>query len=307
MVCFDNSVYNSLTYIAVLVTAFYLWCKHKYNYWARKGIEFVEPSFFGGNLSKTLLMRENPIIELKEACDKIQGKYGGIFMLINPVLMLKDPEMIKQILVKDFDYFTDRGFYVNEKVDPLTDNLLMVGGEKWRKMRQKLTPAFTTGKLKQMIPIFMEIGRKLQDSLLKVVNSEENKIEARDLMSRYTVDSITSLAFGLEIDSINNPDEPFRRISRKIAEPNLNMFLRSLIASMAPKFADIFKIKSTDIEIEEFLRSVTKQSLDLRENKNVIRDDFMQILIQLRNQGSVNYDGALKTNIVEGMIYAFYG
>lgn len=303
MVFFDSCAVNFFTYFLILLTALYFWAKHRYTYWSRKGIEYVEPSLIGGNIPNTLFQRENVIMELKGVSDRVKGRFGGFYMLTNPALMVNDPELIKQILLKDFEYFTDRGLYENEEVDPLTANLLISGGEKWRNMRHKVSPAFTSGKLKQMVPIFTTIAKRLQNHISEIAQSSMNKVEARDLISRYTVDAITSLAFGVEIDSINNSDEMFRKISQKIAEPNLNIFLRSIITSTLPlSITNFFKIKSTDIEIENFFRSVTHQSLDLRENQKVVRNDFFQILVQLRNEGLVKSDGILESNIIDGSI-----
>lgn len=104
-------------------------------------------------------------------------------MLSNPILMVNDPELIRVVLVKEFARFRDRGLYFNDKVDPLTSNLFFLPGEKWRKLRSKLTPTFTSGKLKQIYPLIKEIG----DELAKTVEKDMTKsdiIEVKDLTAR---------------------------------------------------------------------------------------------------------------------------
>ena len=59
-------------------------------------------------------------------------------MFNKPFLMINEPELIRQILIKDFNKFPDRGMYINEKIDPLTGHLFLLGGEKWRYLRAKL-------------------------------------------------------------------------------------------------------------------------------------------------------------------------
>lgn len=57
-----------------------------------------------------------------------------------------DQEMIKNVLLKDFQHFVDHGLYSNPKVDPLTGGLFLLEGDTWRTHRAKLTPTFTSGK-----------------------------------------------------------------------------------------------------------------------------------------------------------------
>ena len=104
-------------------------------------------------------------------------------MFHRPLLMINDPDLIRIILVKEFNKFTDRGLYHNEKVDPLTGNLFFLGGERWRYLRAKLSPTFTSGKLKQMFPLMKEVG----DELIKVTNEmmkKDNEIDLKALVAR---------------------------------------------------------------------------------------------------------------------------
>lgn len=45
----------------------------------------------------------------------------GVNQTITPVLLIKDAELIKQITIKDFDYFAERQPFTgnNEEADPL--------------------------------------------------------------------------------------------------------------------------------------------------------------------------------------------
>jgi cytochrome P450 family 9 len=45
--------------------------------------------------------------------------YGGTFNFMQPVIILRDPDLIKTITVKDFDHFTDHRSFINEGTEPL--------------------------------------------------------------------------------------------------------------------------------------------------------------------------------------------
>jgi len=78
-------------------------------------------------------------------------KYGKIFSLCTgrkASVVIADPEIAKQIMVKDFNTFTNRHFHGPRS----TRGLLQLMDGDWRRVRSVLTPTFTTGKLKLMIP-----------------------------------------------------------------------------------------------------------------------------------------------------------
>ena len=82
--------------------------------------------------------------------------YYGAYFHQNPVLFINDPELVKLILVKDFEYFVDIGIWLVDKLEKsnhLFDqiwakNLFFAKGEKWKNIRSTFSPIFTGGKLK---------------------------------------------------------------------------------------------------------------------------------------------------------------
>ena len=52
-------------------------------------------------------------------------KYGGLYQLMNPVLLLRDPELIKMVTVKDFEHFLDRQVPISEDAEPLFGKALL--------------------------------------------------------------------------------------------------------------------------------------------------------------------------------------
>lgn len=52
-----------------------------------------------------------------------------------------------------------------------------------------------------------------------------------------------------------------------------------------------------DRDVEQFFISLTEKTLELREKNNIVRKDFFQLLVQLRNTGTVQLDDEWQTVI----------
>ena len=107
----------------------------------------------------------------------------GMYTFFRPNLVIADPDLIRTVLTKEFGSFHDRGMYFNEKVDPLSGHLFLMPGKKWRNLRVKLTPTFTSGKIKQMFPIMKEYSEKLA-KYLKEKAQMKDPIEMKEMLAR---------------------------------------------------------------------------------------------------------------------------
>lgn len=299
---FNSCIGDFIAFICFLIILTSIYLRYLYTYWSRHGFDYFEPNFIFGNLKRSALLKISIAEDIKRIYDGIGDKpFKGFFMFWRPALMLKDLDLMKQIAVKDFDYFQSRGFYFDEKNDPLSGHLLALSGEPWKNARQKMSLALTSGKLKHMMPAFMAVSDRLEKYLNGVTERPvNNNIEIKNLFSCYSTDVIASIAFGLDIDSINNPKEMFRVMGAKLTDPNLEGKLRITLAFMIPELVKLFGIKLNNHKIDDFFLSVVRQAIDYREKNNVAREDFLQLLIQVRNTGTVNEDGVWESKIASG-------
>lgn len=104
--------------ISALITV-YLFYQYKFLYWWRCGIPAVRPRFPFGNVWG--IFQKAPGEVLKDMYDRGKGhRFIGVWFLFKPAILLRDPELIKDILVREFITFQERGIYMNEKSDPLS-------------------------------------------------------------------------------------------------------------------------------------------------------------------------------------------
>lgn len=83
----------------------------------------------------------------------------------------------------------DTGVYIDEVHDPLSGNLFGMCGDKWKNLRAKLTPVFTSGKLKAMFSTLLDCAVPLKRYLNREAENG-NVVEMREIAARYTTDII---------------------------------------------------------------------------------------------------------------------
>ncbi|XP_037036009.1 probable cytochrome P450 6a14 [Bradysia coprophila] len=282
--------------VALFVFVIYYANQYYFSYWKRLGVPQQDaPTFLLGDLAGIFSGKRKCFGEtFFEFYNRFKhNKIYGLYFSYRPSLIVNDPEVIQEVMIKDFTSFHDRGLFVDEKVDPLSAHLFFLGGQKWRDLRVKLSPMFTSGKLKAMYPIIQDCAKQLHDYLLK--NTQEKKsfdFDAKDLFARFTINVISSVAFGIENDCINDPENIFHKMGVRIFERRPRDKIVRLLGFFVPKIVDKLKVKKYHPEIEDFFHSIVKQNIDLREQGGSLaeRKDFMQLLVQLKNQGYVTVD-----------------
>jgi hypothetical protein len=147
----------------------YFYFIRNFNFWKNLGVPYVKPVPFFGNLKECLLQRVHIGKYLKKIYDEHNDKpYVGIFSLDKPSVLVRDPQLVKNILVKDFQNFMDHQISTDEKIDPLwASSVFVKKGQRWREIRTNFTPLFTTGKMKTMFCLVNVCGKDLAACLDK--------------------------------------------------------------------------------------------------------------------------------------------
>lgn len=127
----------------------YSFAKQKYSYWHRMGFKsHPDPNFLFGHF-KPVFTQKECIGELMARIYKTTDEaFLGIYGIFRPIVMVRDLQAVRNILIKDFQHFTDRGMQCDEDFDPLSGQLFSLSGEKRKILRPKLSSTLTPGKVK---------------------------------------------------------------------------------------------------------------------------------------------------------------
>ena len=276
---------------SVILLLLYIYFKICYSYWKKRGIPTLKPIAPFGNFSYSILSGKNPGHEMAELYKAFDGHtVGGVYSFGAPSLLLRHPDVIKDILVKDFDHFYSRGRTFDGEAEPLDAHLFSLSGSKWRNLRVRMTPLFTTLKMKMMLAAVVECGKNLQNCLQKPASNGET-IEIRDYLARYSTDVISSCIFGIQCNCLKNPEAEFRKWGRKVFEPNMKQRITSMLQVVCPSLVYVLKLSLFPKNVCNSFRSMVRETVEYRETNNVERQDFMQLMIQLKNKKLVMDEG----------------
>ncbi|XP_054848337.1 cytochrome P450 3A9-like [Eublepharis macularius] len=290
---FSTETWLLLVVLLGLLMLYGIW---PFRMFKRLGIPGPMPlPFFG-----TVLNYRHGFVKFDSSCYKKYGKIWGIYDGRQPILAVLDPIIIKAILVKEFyTTFTNRRKLGLAGI--LESAVSIAQDEQWKRIRTVLSPTFTSGKLKEMFPIIKQYGEILVQNVQKKVDRDE-PIEMKDIFGAYSMDVVTSTSFGVNIDSMNNPNDPFVKEVKKMTKFSsfdplfLLMFVCPFLIPILEKMnVNVFPSDALDF----FMRSVGKIKEKRKKEGKGDRVDFLQLMID--SQGT---NGKQQSN---GVDHSFKG
>lgn len=283
----NNLLLDLLGIFVALVAVVYTYFKWSLKYWEKRNVIVpVEPTFPLGNLRNPILHKKwvgQIMADIYYELKNRKLRFGGMYSFSAPSLVVADPEIVRCVLAKDFQDFTDRGLYYNEKANPLSAHMFLVGGAKWRNLRTKLSPTFTSGKMKMMFSTLVECSDPLIKGMEQQVLSGK-PIDIKEMLGCYTTDVIGSCAFGLECKSFEQEDAEFRKQGRRLFEMDFLKVITNLIFISVPKFAKFLNLAGMPRDQIDFFLDVVRKNMDFREKNNLKRNDFFQLLMDIKKQ-----------------------
>ncbi|XP_008162940.2 cytochrome P450 3A21-like [Chrysemys picta bellii] len=307
---FSIETWGLLITLLVLLILYGIW---PYGTFKKLGIPGPTPlPFFG-----TTLAYRNGTVDFDKNCFQKYGKIWGLYDGRQPVLAILDSTLIKTVLVKEcYTTFTNRRAFGPTGV--LKSAVSIAEDEQWKRIRTVLSPTFTSGKLKEMFPIMMHYGKVLVRNVQKQVEKDE-PIAVKDVFGAYSMDVITSTSFGVNIDSMNNPQDPFVKEAKKLVKFDVFSPLFVLI-SIFPFLTPLLDMLNVNIfpndALEFFTRSVIKIKEKRKRDTPMNRVDFLQLMIDSQNlntsheSNGLNHPNKVLTDteiLAQAIIFIFAG
>nr|AHW57324.1 CYP321F3 [Chilo suppressalis] len=268
-----------LLFTIFVLTAAYLKGRYNETYWRKRGVKFDNRNRLMGPFWD-FITGDRAFFEIlvdmyKKYPDEPAVGFGSLW---TPALYVKDVTNV--LYVVQGSMFIDRGVdYIED--DYLADNILFMSGARWKLMRQKMTPLFTSAKLKNMYYI---MDKSAQDFIEYLHNHpvKQKPKETYETLTTFCCAAVGAAVFG--VSSKSTFDSPFLDMAKKAARANLLTNIKFALASLSPKLFKALRLKFFK-EFEPFFIGAMKQVFRQREQENVKKHDFADICLSIQKNG----------------------
>lgn len=283
----ETAAYVIMVFIICSACVIYANITSNQTYWKDRKIPYVESNFLFGMLNE--LFPKTPIaLSYQKVYTLFRSeKLVGLYELNNPYLLIRDIDIAKAIMTKDFQNFMNRGFFESDLVSTVGKNLFLLEGEEWKNMRSKVTPAFTSVKIKNMFNLM----KTCSDDLITLLNLTSEKgdgcVDIGDVIAKYTTDVTACCGFGLESNCVRDPDCEFNRNRKILCQPFPTLkSIKHILAANFPRLCRMMGLKLLEKETDQFFMNIVSETMRYRESRGIVRNDFVDHLIRLKHDRS---------------------
>uniref|UniRef100_A0A1B0CSW3 Cytochrome n=1 Tax=Lutzomyia longipalpis TaxID=7200 RepID=A0A1B0CSW3_LUTLO len=249
------------------------WQRSARLYWEKNGVSYIEGPPFIGALKDSMTFRKSfgeLFLEIYNHEKFKDDPVTGVYFFHKPSLVIRHPELIKNILVKDFSNFVDRPVNSDPYDDGIgRDNLFSVKGLRWKTIRAKVSPVFTTGKLKNLFLLLVDVTKILEQKLQTEIGDEPKEYEMKEFASFFTTDTIALCAFGVQANSLLNPKSDFHINVKRTFDFNWKRGFQFASCFFLPELATLFRFAFFSKETNEFIRSSINYVMEERIKKTL--------------------------------------
>ncbi|XP_060531618.1 cytochrome P450 6k1-like [Cylas formicarius] len=297
-------IYFMVIILIVLILIF-AFLNKKQSYWQRKNVFFIKPSILFGNFYPVLTLKVFVGDWLKNLYDQAKNHdYFGIYVFAEPYLILKSPQIVKAVLQKDFAHFENRMVTAPDNEPLMSYFMFFMKSTYWKKIRSKVSPVFTSGKLKLMHPLVNKEAESMVD-YLKSNCKPGRSIEVKEVCAKYSTGVIARCAFGVEANCFVNEESEFRRMSRALFDLRFTNTVRQLMSWFTPTIVRLLRVYQVDNWIVVRLEAILRHVISVREqvaSHKVI--DMIDLLLQIKR--TPNEDEAFTDNKLLAQAMQFF-
>ncbi|KAG8326343.1 probable cytochrome P450 6a14 isoform X2 [Homalodisca vitripennis] len=280
------------------ILSLYLYSVSVFKYFEKRGIPYEPATFAIGNLWPVLSMKKSYNDFVFDLYKKHKTrKMVGIFQFFKKTVLIIDRDLLRDVLVRDFEYFDSKSLHYNKDLEPLTAHLFSLGGHQWKVLRKKVTPTFSSSKLKGMFQTVIDNAHKLSEYASKITEKGD-EVECKDMFLRFGCAVIASTAFGLDIDFVTDKSITFFEMAESIVAPTLGGMFRNGLWFYGGFIAKAFNLRIIPKKTHDFFFNLVQDTVQYRETHGITRNDLLQLLIQLK-RGAKFGDETIQITIEE--------
>jgi cytochrome P450 family 6 len=108
-------------FLVILLFLWYYLNDRLFSFWKLRGFKQLKPTFLIGNAGPIIRLKRSMGEHFRDLYDQHKNlRIFGIYFFYRPTLMVTDPKLVQDIMIRDFTSFNDRPMPVDEEGDPLS-------------------------------------------------------------------------------------------------------------------------------------------------------------------------------------------
>lgn len=283
---------NILVAVVLLILTFliYKWFFCGWDYWTSRGIP-SEPGALPivGNTLSVFRLQENFALLCKRIYDSNHGRsMVGFYNMKKPILLLRDPELIKTVMQASFNSFHQNDIALDLDADPLLGrDLFFISGQYWKDLRTPFASTFSMKRMKIMAHVIADTCKILENHLKeRTKNKDYLELNAKDLFSRYTTEVAARSCFSIDGNSFTDDYRDTLLESMKLSmDPSMLKALKHNLIFFLPALSRFMKSSFIPVKVDKFFRRVVKDVENVRQKDGVPRHDVLQMTLDLEKGG----------------------
>ncbi|XP_077563593.1 cytochrome P450 3A24-like [Haemaphysalis longicornis] len=254
----------------------YFYTSRHRNYWKTQNVAHEK---FSLGLFFAKILPTKPLCLADQERYQKMGRLFGIYEQGQPNLVVGEPELLKQIMLRDFLYLPNRKLPAS--ADPMISNMMATAPlEKWRRIRSTASPAFSAAKLRKMHSLIQDCARVTCEHLKKA--GEKNaEIEMKQFFGHYALDVIARCAFGTQVDSHTDAANEFVTKARVAISPKMTWKLA--LGLLFPALGKRLNVNPATIEIIYYFRKLCQRIINDRRKDGTRKEDFLQLMMDAQD------------------------
>ncbi|XP_064612401.1 cytochrome P450 3A9-like [Liolophura sinensis] len=236
-----------------------------------------KPTPFVGNL---LEMNAKGILDTDAAHVKTYGRCHVTWIGRRPLINIADPDIVKQICIKEFPKFVNRPVLV--PLSPVQNAMVSVlKDDHWKFVRSILSPAFSSGKMRKMVPLIQICLDRLTENLTELSKSGKS-FEVKSVMGGLSMEVIGAVGFGIETDVQKDLNDRFLTMAKRVFEENALTKIPVMMSLFFPFLKPIFQaldMTADSKDVTDFFATLLNKTISERRQQPSARKDLLQLIL----------------------------
>ncbi|CAG9838962.1 unnamed protein product [Diabrotica balteata] len=253
----------ALNFVIFCSTIFFILYKYftrKFDYWKKRGVHHTKPIPFFGNVYDIVTFKRNLSEQIKKLYDETDEPYFGIFVFDKPILVIKSPKLIKDILIKDFNKFCDRSIADGSHDKTIGNFVFLQKNPNWKLTRTKLTSFFTSSMTKTFFSNIELINEKFIEHLENI----SDPVDAKYIAGHFTTEMIARCFFATDPRCFESDMSKFRYCVHRIFQFSVRNGFIQTFYFLKPSIIKLFKLNFLENSVIKYFHETFLEAMECR-------------------------------------------